>query len=90
MLKHYDITVIGRVQGVFFRQQANLQAQALGLTGFVQNKVNGSVYLEIEGEKKLVKQFIDWCYQGSPEAQIEAVEVKSSKLKNFSKFEIKY
>ncbi len=42
-------SVQGRVQGVGFRYAVLSEAQRLGLTGFVQNRPDGSVYVEAEG-----------------------------------------
>lgn len=39
----------GRVQGVGFRYRAQYAAQALGLTGWVENNDDGSVTLEAQG-----------------------------------------
>lgn len=41
--------VYGRVQGVGFRYRAKYAAQALGLTGWVENKDDGSVEMELQG-----------------------------------------
>jgi acylphosphatase len=42
-------TVHGLVQGVGFRYSVLSEAKRLGLTGFVQNRADGSVHVEAEG-----------------------------------------
>ncbi len=88
MIKHYNITVSGKVQGVFFRASAKKKAEEIGLSGFVKNKNNDQVYIEIEGEETLVNKFIDWCYIGPANSQVEKIEKTESPLKNFFDFDI--
>ena len=49
MIKHFDITVQGKVQGVWFRDSTMKEAKRLGINGFVRNEPDGSVYVEAEG-----------------------------------------
>ncbi len=88
MLKHLNIGIFGRVQGVAFRHHTQLKADALHLYGFVRNEPDGSVYIEIEGEKESLDQFVDWCHQGSPRSEVNRVEVKTGNLKYFSNFNV--
>ena len=45
--RHFSIS--GQVQGVGFRYRARYAAQALELTGWVENEDDGSVTLEVQG-----------------------------------------
>lgn len=87
MKKHFNIKIYGLVQGIFFRASANEQANKLNITGFARNEPDGSVYIEAEGEKKNLDEFLKWCHQGPPLAQVEKVIVTEDKLKDFSDFE---
>lgn len=87
MKKHFNIKIYGLVQGIFFRASANEQANKLNITGFTRNEPDGSVYIEAEGEKKNLDEFLKWCHQGPPLAQVEKVIVTEDKLKDFSDFE---
>ena len=49
-MKHLDIIVEGKVQGVFFRAATKAVADQLGVKGFVKNLANGTVYIEAESE----------------------------------------
>lgn len=89
MRKHLNITIFGLVQGVFFRTTAKEQTGKLGLTGFAQNKADGSVYIEVEGKQNQLNKFIKWCHQGSSLAKVEKVTVSETPLKNFQEFNIK-
>lgn len=86
-MRHLNIKIYGLVQGVFFRAEAKEEADKLGLTGFVKNMPDGSVYIEAEGEKNKLDKFIKWCNKGPMMARVEKVEVLEGSLKNFSKFE---
>ena len=71
-----EIVVKGRVQGVFFRASAQQEGLQLGLTGEVRNLPDGSVEAIVEGEKRAVDDFVDWCRRGPPSAEVEDVQVK--------------
>ena len=78
----------GRVQGVFFRASAQGKATELGLTGFVQNEPDGTVYLEAEGNADALKELEKWAHRGPDRARVEKVEVKEKEgLEGFERFE---
>lgn len=85
-MKHLNIKIYGRVQGVFFRVSAKQEAEKLGLTGFAGNEPDGTVYIEVEGDKKSLDQFLKWCQQGPEAADVKKVEVNKGSVKNFSEF----
>jgi acylphosphatase len=87
--KHYNITVKGLVQGVYYRFTAHAEALRLGLTGFVKNLPNGDVYIEAEGSDEKLNRFIAWCQVGPPKAEVNEVNAVEGELKNFPTFEIK-
>ncbi|HEX5861280.1 MAG TPA: acylphosphatase [Nocardioides sp.] len=73
-----DVTVTGRVQGVFFRAQTREQADRLGVTGWVRNDPDGSVSAHFEGDQHAVEAMVDWCREGPPRARVERVDVHES------------
>jgi acylphosphatase len=80
--------VRGIVQGVFFRVRTKEQAEKLGITGIVQNLEDGTVYIEAEGIKEVLGEFVMWCHEGPQHAHVERVEVKDGELKHFTSFQI--
>lgn len=81
--------VSGEVQGVFFRRTAKLEAEKLGLVGWVRNRSDGGVEAVAQGPKNKVDAFIKWCRHGPPFAEVEKVEVEWKKnLEDFEEFEI--
>lgn len=87
-MKHYEIRVTGKVQGVFFRASARDVAQSLGLRGRVRNEPDGSVYIEAEGEEQHLLEFTEWCKQGPPRARVSDVQVREGTLRNLQGFHI--
>lgn len=64
-------------------------AEKLNLAGFAQNLADGSVLIEVEGEEHQLKQFISWCQEGSPQAEVADIEIKASEPQNLESFEIR-
>jgi acylphosphatase len=84
--RHVNVRVTGRVQGVFFRATTKGIAESLGLTGFVRNEADGSVYIEAEGEAGSVEKFLAWCRMGPPQAAVSTVEVTDGSIRGFKEF----
>lgn len=76
MLSGVKLKIIGRVQGVFYRQSTKSQAQVLGLRGWVRNLADGSVEALAVGPKDKLELLIDWCGRGPNNARVERVDVK--------------
>jgi acylphosphatase len=68
--------VTGRVQGVAFRASTVNEARALGLTGWVRNRADGSVELEAQGDEMGVAALLAWCAHGPPAARVTNVAVE--------------
>lgn len=87
-MKHLDITVTGLVQGVWFRASTKEQAELIGITGFVRNQADGSVYLEAEGSEEGLEVLVKWLRQGPSAARVDNLEIEEGELKSSSEFEI--
>ena len=88
MIKHLDITVKGKVQGVFYRASTKAVADQLGIKGSVSNEPNGDVFIEAEGDKLSLDMFLDWCKEGPERAEVTSVESHEGELKNYRNFEV--
>ena len=84
----FKIHVRGHVQGVGFRWSALREAKSLGITGFVKNLPDGSVYIEAEGKAGQLKAFIDWCKKGPDFGLVESVEAENFPAVNYTEFRI--
>ncbi|MCP5515594.1 MAG: acylphosphatase [Spirochaetales bacterium] len=78
------------MQGVGFRHACRQEARFLGITGFVMNKPNGTVYIEAEGSPEQLNQFISWCNKGPGYGFTDNVQVESQPYKALNGFIIKY
>jgi acylphosphatase len=68
------VLFFGRVQGVFFRDNACRKAAELGVTGWVRNLPDGSVEAVFEGEEESIKAIIEWCATSQPNASVKRHE----------------
>ncbi len=59
------ILVFGRVQGVGFRYRAEYTARMMNLTGYVRNLGDGSVEMEVQGEKETINLLLKQLAQSS-------------------------
>lgn len=87
-MKHLNISIRGKVQGVFFRLTTKAVADQVGVRGFVVNLKDGSVYIEAEGDDFALDSLLEFCQEGPEGAVVESVEVKEGELKSFSNFEV--
>ena len=74
-MKRARIYVSGLVQGVFYRANAQKEAQRLKVTGYIKNLSDGRVETVIEGEDLCVNKMIQWCEVGPKYARVDKVEV---------------
>jgi len=88
MIKHLDITVKGKVQGVFYRASTKAVADQLGVRGFVKNADNGDVLIAAEADNSTLELFLDWCNEGPQDADVISVESHEGELKNYRNFEV--
>ena len=84
-----QVTVYGRVQGVYFRAFTASHAQELGLTGYVRNLGDGqAVEIEVEGEKD---KLIDYLKAGPPAARVDKAETNWAEYTgSYTEFSIRY
>jgi len=87
-MKHYNLKIFGRVQGVGFRFMAMEAAYKYQIMGYVKNVKDGSVYLEAEGMEDNLRRFLEWCQSGVLRARVERIEVEEGVLKDYKSFDI--
>ena len=86
-IKRYQIIFSGIVQGVGFRYETWVIAQKLGLTGFVENLPNDTVYAEIQGPENKILYLIEYL-KSVPRIQIDKVKMDEVAIKKEENFEI--
>ncbi|RMG38875.1 MAG: acylphosphatase [Gammaproteobacteria bacterium] len=65
--------VMGRVQGVWYRDSTRRKALELGLSGRAVNLPDGSVEVLACGPEAAVQALCDWLWEGSPMSQVSDV-----------------
>lgn len=88
MIKHLNITVQGKVQGVSYRATTKAVADQLGIRGLVRNEANGDVYIEAEADTLMMEMFLEWCQKGPDAARVTNVTTAEGEVKNYRNFEV--
>ena len=69
------VRVHGRVQGIGYRHACVQQARALGITGWVRNRMDDSVEALLQGPAAQVARMCDWMRDDMPAALVEKMDV---------------
>lgn len=72
------LAIRGRVQGVWYRESMRIEAERLGVTGWVRNRMDGSVEAVVQGRPEAVDALVRWAHHGPERAQVTGVEVSES------------
>ena len=68
-----QLVIRGRVQGVGYRMAMTDAAVALGVTGWVRNRRDGTVEALVQGEDAAIERVLAWCRRGPPGANVTAI-----------------
>jgi len=68
-----QLVIRGRVQGVGYRMAMTGAAVALGVTGWVRNRREGTVEALVQGDEAVVERLLAWCRRGPPGANVTAI-----------------
>ena len=72
------LVIRGRVQGVGYRYAMADTAQALGVTGWVRNRRDGTVEAFVQGELAIIDALLAWCHKGPPSARVDAIDATAA------------
>jgi acylphosphatase len=81
------LVVRGRVQGVWFRESMRQEAEALGISGWVRNRQDGSVEAHVEGDASAVESIVRWAHKGPERAEVIGVERRDTPPQGLETFE---
>lgn len=74
MTRAAHLAIRGLVQGVGYRDWTLRKARELGLSGWVRNRLDGSVEAVVSGDDPAVATLISACHSGPSDARVDAVE----------------
>ena len=80
------VVVRGDVQGVFFRDSTEQEAERRGVSGWVANRDDGAVEAVFEGDEGAVDGMVDFCRSGPSSASVEDLEVHGEAPEGISGF----
>jgi len=81
------LTITGRVQNVFYRDWLVEQARAIGITGWVRNRADGSVEAVVAGSSEMIDAIVARARQGSPASRVADVASDEMPTQVFDGFE---
>ncbi|WP_336961242.1 acylphosphatase [Sphingobium aquiterrae] len=70
------LSIVGRVQGVGYRDWAVRAARRFDLSGWVRNRMDGSVEAVVSGDDATVADFIAKARVGPPAARVDRIDQK--------------
>lgn len=76
MIRRASFHLSGTVQGVNLRHLVRLQALQRGLRGWARNEQDGSVSLEVEGERAELQRLYDWLLGSPGRSQVQEVALR--------------
>ena len=68
------LVISGRVQGVGFRAWMVERAGVLGVSGWVRNRIDGSVEALVAGDTAAVEELLRLCRRGPRTAEVVSIE----------------
>jgi acylphosphatase len=89
MAARRHVIVHGNVQGVFFRDSTEKEAESRGLAGWVRNREDGSVEAVFEGDPDAVEALVEFCRSGPSKADVDDVEVSEEEPEGLSGFSVR-
>ena len=72
------LRIRGQVQGVNLREAMRQRADQLKVTGWVRNRVDGTVEAVVQGEAFAIDSLVEWARLGPPTARVDGVDVEAA------------
>jgi acylphosphatase len=85
------IRIHGKVQGVGYRFFATRVARRLGLKGSIQNQRDGTVEAIVEGDKKVIDEWIEELKEGPRYAEVTHIDQETKEFTGrLGDFDVKF
>lgn len=82
-------SIVGKVQGVGFREAVRALAGQLGVMGWVRNADGGAVTIHAEGACEEMDAFVAFLREGPPPAVVHQVELEDVKVEGHEQFAVR-
>jgi acylphosphatase len=83
------LSIHGRVQGVFFRDSVRRTAAEHGVSGWAENRSDGSVEVVLEGDPDAVAAVAGFCRQGPAHARVDRVDEHEEPAEGLRGFDVR-
>ena len=89
LLESRLVRVYGRVQGIGYREACVGRAREMGVTGWVRNRMDGSVEVLLQGSPQQLADMCIWLRDGMTWALVDEIEVTPVQppIPRFDRFE---
>lgn len=84
-----QLTVRGRVQGVFFRDSTRREATRRAVAGWATNQPDGSVEVVLEGSPGDVRELVAYIEAGPGHAEVSDVQLTPRAAEGLNGFEVR-
>ncbi|HEY3046766.1 MAG TPA: acylphosphatase [Polaromonas sp.] len=74
-IESWLVQVCGRVQGIGYREACVRRARAQGITGWVRNRMDGSVEVMLQGSPEQLADMCSWLRDGMSAALVDELDV---------------
>ena len=80
LTKRVNLIVAGLVQGVGFRMFIERAAQELKLCGWVRNRPDGTVEIEVQGQEEMIDKLLKLAQKGPSRSRVTSVRKEEKPL----------
>ncbi len=74
---------------MWFRDSCRREAVARDVSGWVRNRMDGTVEAVFEGQQAAVAQCVSWCRMGPPRADVSGITVTEEPAEGLVAFQIR-
>jgi len=78
MKQPLHLRIAGRVQGVGYRAALQIAAQANAISGWVRNRMDGTVEAVLQGDSAGIESVLAWARRGPPFARVTDLTVEAA------------
>lgn len=90
-MQQAHVFIDGRVQGVGFRHFCKVNAEEVGIYGWVKNLPDGRVEAVFAGPMDHIREMVNRCEQGPGASRVDDIDVSVEDAdEDFDDFEVRY